>query len=264
MHKALLLKKIPNKLWQPFKEEPVLIIAVLAFVLAWGVYKYHFQGGFSTSHVVWSEFGSYFGGLLSPVFAFLAFVVLVRTLRVNQKELSDTRDVINHQIIESSFFELMSFFKQVISDLDNGYRNKTALAIEQNSHFKQGESLLRAVSEEIESTIAQGNYYGTNLKADFNDFYRKKLTLCPALNIFFNAINTIFEHIKNSNASGEKKLFFIQILYSFTPKGGLVLALAHAFSDSSSESFKRNVEEFELLSYLEKQSQLGGFIKDNS
>lgn len=52
----------------------ILIAAVLVF------YGYHFGTDLSTEHAIWAEFGSFFGGFLSPLIAFLAIVMLYQTL----------------------------------------------------------------------------------------------------------------------------------------------------------------------------------------
>lgn len=52
----------------------ILVAGVLVF------YGYYFGSNLSTEHTIWAEFGSFFGGFLSPIIAFLAIIMLYQTL----------------------------------------------------------------------------------------------------------------------------------------------------------------------------------------
>jgi len=48
----------------------VLIIFLLLVIFGfWGFYAYHFQGGLSSDQLRWSQFGDFFNGVISPIFA---------------------------------------------------------------------------------------------------------------------------------------------------------------------------------------------------
>jgi uncharacterized membrane protein len=65
----------------------ILIIAVL------GLYVYYFGTNFSSEHTTWAEFGSFFGGLLSPLIAFLAIIMLYQTLA---SQISEFKESVAH------------------------------------------------------------------------------------------------------------------------------------------------------------------------
>ncbi len=67
----------------------VWLALVLVFIVV-GVYFFRFNNGLSHSSSVWADFGSYVGGVLSPVFAFMAFVLGLYTL--NQARQQNRRD----------------------------------------------------------------------------------------------------------------------------------------------------------------------------
>ncbi len=58
----------------------ILGIGLGSFVVAVGAYSYVFGTRISDSHLAWAEFGSFFGGVLNPILAFLAVVMLFITL----------------------------------------------------------------------------------------------------------------------------------------------------------------------------------------
>jgi hypothetical protein len=60
------------------------VIVVSAYVLKFG-------GNFSDDPERWGAFGDYVGGILNPIFAFLAFVALLLTIILQSRELELTR-----------------------------------------------------------------------------------------------------------------------------------------------------------------------------
>jgi hypothetical protein len=66
------------------------VAITLALVVA-GVYFAKFGGGLNSDQQVWGQFGDYVGGLLNPVFAFLALIGFLATLIIQTQELDLTR-----------------------------------------------------------------------------------------------------------------------------------------------------------------------------
>jgi uncharacterized membrane protein len=73
----------------------LLVLAAFAVVLAVGAYVVNFgpASGFnlSRSDGAWSNFGSYLGGVLSPAFAFLAFIAVLVTVWLQAKQLEHAK-----------------------------------------------------------------------------------------------------------------------------------------------------------------------------
>ncbi len=67
----------------------LLVCAAGVFVLVFGFYVYHFHDGFSPKTDAWGQFGDYFGGILNPVFAFLGFFALLKTITLQCAELDE-------------------------------------------------------------------------------------------------------------------------------------------------------------------------------
>lgn len=60
-----------------------------------GFYLYKFNGSLSNIHQVWGEFGSYFGGLLSPIINFFGFLTTLILLYNTKKELRSQMFVVS-------------------------------------------------------------------------------------------------------------------------------------------------------------------------
>ncbi|MFT6834266.1 MAG: hypothetical protein ACJA0H_000294 [Francisellaceae bacterium] len=88
------------------------LLAIAIFVL----YTSQFTGGLSESHTVWGEFGSFFGGILSPIVSVLAFVGLLYSME-------QTKSQFKQQSEESSFYSLLNFYQAKVSQ--TAYENVT-------------------------------------------------------------------------------------------------------------------------------------------
>ena len=68
----------------------ILITGLTTIVLAFVFYSYFFGSALSREHTRWAEFGSFFGGLLSPLLAFLAIMLLYHTLVTQLSEFKES------------------------------------------------------------------------------------------------------------------------------------------------------------------------------
>ena len=86
----------------------LLLVATAGAIL---VYRWQFGSDFAVEHSNWGEFGDYVGGVLGPVFSFLALIVLVYTLEVQTRQFS-------LQNFERGFFELVRLHHDIVRDLE--------------------------------------------------------------------------------------------------------------------------------------------------
>lgn len=118
------------------KENRVLIaIAVVAGLLVIApVSGYIFMYGYNPvySHEKWAQFGDFFGGVLNPIYALLAFIALLYTINLQRTELRHARNEfrrsadalidqgksIEKQNFESTFFHLLNTHNNIVSSID--------------------------------------------------------------------------------------------------------------------------------------------------
>ncbi|RKR70981.1 hypothetical protein [Marinobacter nauticus] len=62
----------------------ILIVPVVGYVLMYGSNPVY-------SHEKWAQFGDFFGGVLNPLYAFLAFLALLYTINLQRTELKQVR-----------------------------------------------------------------------------------------------------------------------------------------------------------------------------
>jgi|TARA_R100001369_G_scaffold8225_7_gene20168 uncharacterized membrane protein len=74
-------------------------------------YFYNFSGGFSDANSDWGDFGSFFGGTVGPVVAFLSFLALVITLLLQYSSLLETRAEVEQNNISSARSDFLRRFE---------------------------------------------------------------------------------------------------------------------------------------------------------
>lgn len=69
----------------------IIIVAVTASIIAIVIYSSTFDGSLSQNHERWGTFGDFFGGVLNPLFSFLALSALLFTLYQQSRQLELSR-----------------------------------------------------------------------------------------------------------------------------------------------------------------------------
>lgn len=99
------------------QSENILYAGILLFALTSAgvvmlVYSHYFSGDITYNHEKWGQLGDFFGGVLNPIFAFLALIALLYTIKLQVRELRETKE----------------------------YMGKTALAAKKQNEFLKTES----------------------------------------------------------------------------------------------------------------------------
>lgn len=97
------------------KNRILIAAALLAFLIVLAVAG-RYISVFST-HVLadqekWGQFGDYFGGVLNPIFSFLAFIALLVTLRAQFTANEDSERRHDEQLREQRLFQLISLMNE--------------------------------------------------------------------------------------------------------------------------------------------------------
>lgn len=126
----------------------VSVLCVLAFSILLIVpflYFINFTGNFSADQAIWGAFGDYLGGILNPIFALFAFIVLVVAILLQANELEAVRidlasssRAMNEQAaslkkngFETTFFSMLNMHEELVGkiiyqDGSNQHNGRTA------------------------------------------------------------------------------------------------------------------------------------------
>lgn len=150
------------------KKDVVSIVIVVVFsVVVVARYINNFGMELSTSNADWGTFGDYIGGTLNPVIAGFAFYWIIQSYRLQKDELSDTRQLLQHQNsvlnkqnFESMFFQLMSLLNELIKDLSLTGLKNTDDTGEESPLFFEGAVTNRKCFEKLHDILMRVFLYG--------------------------------------------------------------------------------------------------------
>lgn len=123
-----------------FSFKPYIIFAIIMFIIVISTYTINFyENTISKLPGDWWTFGDFMGGTLNPILAFLSFLALLQTIKIQSKELKNstkelketrkaTRDSaealkeqsnsIKIQNFENTFFNMISLHNEIINSLN--------------------------------------------------------------------------------------------------------------------------------------------------
>ena len=180
-----------------------IILYVIFFASEYG-FKIHADSN------AWGQFGSYLGGVLSPIFAFFSFIALLYTINLQRKDINDKREeaknqrmfsdeqkkLLNIQKFETTFFNMLNHINSIIN-------NYTYNKQEGASYFRNAlENLWKCFKEE-------------NLDPTLVDEYFKKSQVHIEFKNFVLHIANIIKIIKFSDLEDENKNLYYEILTGF-------------------------------------------------
>lgn len=93
------------------KYKITLLVGFLVGVLPLVIYFFRFNYGLSSSHVVWGDFGSLYGSVLGPTFAFLAFIGLLWNLDITKRQFRSQSE-------DNTFFNLISLHNNKVKMIE--------------------------------------------------------------------------------------------------------------------------------------------------
>jgi hypothetical protein len=94
-----------------------IIITSLIGITSLVIYVIQFGGGLSVSHSVWGEFGDFFGGVISPLVAILAFITVLYNFDLSKDQFQKNAE-------NSTFFSLLDLHNKKVSSITYLMENK--------------------------------------------------------------------------------------------------------------------------------------------
>jgi hypothetical protein len=100
-----------------------VILATLAIVIVVTTYTFNFSFDLSDDSSKWAEFGSYFGGVLSPIVATLALLALCITIEQQTKQISLLNKQVNLSDMKSSIEKTEADFVETLKAMNLTFEN---------------------------------------------------------------------------------------------------------------------------------------------
>lgn len=233
-------------------EWTVITFAGLSVGASLTLYLVHFNGGFSTNHTRWAEFGSYIGGLWGSTFAFLALLVLLQTMRINKEELAETRvtlekqnTLVEQQSFEATFLSLI----QILGERVESLKNYDAVPNYIRVSRVEGREALNKTSQDLVKLILDKD--SSEILAHVEGYMRGVVwERHPAVMKLMPFVFIICNYIHGSQISKNKQELYLSILINELSINGFVMFLVNTFIERN--QIQLNViDELNLISTLE-------------
>lgn len=150
---------------------------LLTFFFATLLWSINFGGDFSSRQQDWASFGTYIGGVVSPVIASLSLYAFLKTLdrqrdqiTQGQRQISQAQKHANLAQIESTIEKLESDYKEALSTYSISINNGDKDSFEKNGYF-----ILNQPSGFVWDTFPTKQELEDQLKKGVRPFSRPKL-----------------------------------------------------------------------------------------
>lgn len=239
----------------------VIAIAVAFTIAVFFFYVWHFSGGLSSNPDAWGQFGDYFGGVLNPIFGLGGFIALLFTLYHQREELEKTTKhfeaqtaIAQLQGFESTFFQLLGLYRQVVDDL------KITAPFEMTGNPNSpgelvGRACLRGLHQELLERYLMRVQRGdlmTTLREGVQEVYGEFYEVYGHLvGHYFRTIYNIVKFIDRAEIDQEKKRTYSNLLRAQLSKYELGLLFYNCVSNFGSKELAPLVVKYNLLKHLE-------------
>lgn len=227
---------------------------IAVFIVA--LYALKFGGDLSDDPGRWGQFGDYLGGVLNPVFGFLALIALlatfalqVRELRISSRELKNSADALTKQNetltkqnFEATFFQLLRLHNDIVNSID--------LAGDQG-RITRGRDCFKVFMKRLDTSLNSAGAR-TDFEAflrTYNDFYSSHQ---HEIGHYFRLLYNIVKLVKQT--PGLDKRFYTNLIRAQLSSAELMLIFYNCLSTLGAEKFKPLVEEFALLKTIPRDS----------
>lgn len=188
--------------------------------------------------------GDYFGGLLNPILAFLSFIALLWTLKLNQEELAETRKELARAATaqeESQRLMDSQCETQKIQQFDSLF---TVLI-----------SQLSKKIEEVEPSLNKvGSFSMTLYEVGHLDIERRqKIIRDPEISSLFIFLYQILKYIKESFDDADIRKRYSNIVRSLMPDKVLQIVIINCYLNTTEHNFdkyKKLLEDFSFFEHM--------------
>lgn len=239
----------------------VVGIAVISAGISIFFYFYKFGFGLWNKASEWASLGDFFGGVLNPIFAFASLILLLLTLKQNQKALSQnekalllnnkelelTRNELSSskialerqatiqekQNFEGTFFNLVNIHQDLLNSIDLG----------SDKHGDtRGRDCFKVFYHRFKSTCNVFTEKRELINSKYMNFHEKHQS---EIGHYFRSLYNIVKFIHGSNI--EDKQLYMNILRAQLSTYELALLFYNSISDIGVKNFKPYIEKYGLL-----------------
>lgn len=233
---------------------PTVCLAILSLWLAYPILVHYFNPTYRLTET--ALFGDSYGGL-NALFSGLAFLGLIVSIRLQSKELADTRKELsnqteqftlqvkatNKQMFENTFFQMLHLHNEIVDAVfidDSGFMYMQTLEME--TQTISGRRAFNKLYSRYIVTSERPQSFAEHYD-EFYDIYG------DVLGHYFRNIYHILNFINNSDIENPK--FYANLLRAQMSSFELILLLVNCCSKYGTEKHKPLLEKYEFFEHVQ-------------
>ncbi len=243
------------------------VFAFLFLASAFGLYFFNFHGELADQET-WGQFGDFVGGVLNPLFGFLAFLLLLATLFLQNRELQLSthelaksaealniqNETLSKQNFENTFFQMLRRISELVSQAT---RKQQVLGYTVEARTANGreafETMFKADLRNIYNQLALSSDPVARVELAYQKFYSERR---GELGHYFRSLYHLFTFIDRSDLSEHDKSIYANIVRAQLSTYELCLLFYNGVWGEGKAGFKPLVEKYGILKHLDPRDLL--------
>lgn len=238
----------------------LVIIGLYFFKFSdWNFIKYNFENNWiellrnwmellSNDKGEWGTFGDYVGGVLNPLFSLAALLSVLHTIRLQNKQISDTNKAIEMQQFETNFFQMLHLFdnmKREMLMIINARAINGKIEIT-DERYKGMECIIK-LSNSMFSHICRLQSHKVNIKHGYKGFYETHNTL---FRHYFRSLYSVIKFIDDSNIKNKEFYSNMVCVNLSDSEVNLLFYYCYFLDIDENKELLKLVEKYYLLKYF--------------
>lgn len=189
------------------------------------------------------QIGDFIGGVSGTLFTLVGVVLLFETLALQRKELSESRIVFEKQQFETTFFNLLNLYQELVKSLHFDFTDLYGEKI------YSGKDFFAQQRKKIYDDFVPVDSYSKNRKNSKIKYIEFYTSTKEQTAHYFRTIYRIFRFINTSKFSEEEKLHYAKIVRAQLSESELFFLHYNAYTEYGAK-FRKLINEFNILKHL--------------
>lgn len=228
----------------------VLITIIGAIIVFWFLYRLlKVDGHYNPNHKInlpdAGQVGDFIGGVVGTLFSLTGIILLYETLALQRKELESSRQVLEKQQFETTFFNLINLYQETLLQVEY----ETPSLIVGGSKIKKAKEYFeyqKNTLSENHSTVNSVIKDHKNAIEEYTSFY---IANKHVIAHYFRTIYRVFKFVYETNSKVINKMSYAKIIRAQLTEGELFLLNYNLYTEYG-KNWKKLDKEFNILKHL--------------
>jgi hypothetical protein len=206
-------------------------------------FERYFNTAENINLTVAGQIGDFVGGLTGTFFSLVGVLLLFENLALQRKEFTESRHVFEKQQFETTFFNLIKLYQEVVKSLHFDFSDSFSQRVFIGKEFFE-QQRIRFYSD----FVIQENFE-KSLKQAKIKYVENYISTKDQTSNYFRTLYRIFRYISNSEFSEEEKMHYAKIVRAQLSESELFFIYYNAYTEYGAK-FRDLINEFNILKHL--------------